>query len=65
MVEAVHDTLRLKYLDGGHGQGCNEDDDRFTLWRRRFHHFTFYGFALCFASTSVATLVAAKHSMKP
>src|SRR5690606_24117764 len=24
-------------------------------WRRRFHHFTFYGFMLCFAATSVAT----------
>ncbi len=56
VAEAAQDTLRLKYLDGGHGQGCNEADDRFTLWRRRFHHFTFYGFALCFASTSVATL---------
>ena len=56
IAEASHDALTLKYLDGGHGQGCNEDDDAFSLWRRRFHHFTFYGFMLCFASTSVATL---------
>jgi len=49
-------VLRLKYLDGGHGQGCNEQDDRFTLWRRRFHHATFYGFGLCLAATCVATL---------
>jgi citrate/tricarballylate utilization protein len=55
-AEATRDALRLKYLDGGHGEGCNESDDRFTLWRRRFHHFTFYGFLLCFASTSAATL---------
>ncbi|MET3176867.1 UNVERIFIED_ORG: citrate/tricarballylate utilization protein [Variovorax guangxiensis] len=55
-AEAAHDALRLKYLDGGHGQGCNNEDDRFTLWRRRFHHFTFYGFMLCFASTCMATL---------
>ena len=55
-AEATHDVLRLKYLDGGHGEGCNNEDDRFSLWRRRFHHFTFYGFMLCFASTSVATL---------
>ena len=48
--------LRLKYLDGGHGEGCNNDDDAWTLWRRRFHHATFYGFMLCFAATSVATL---------
>ena len=26
------------------------------LWRRRFHHLTFYGFVLCFAATCVATL---------
>ena len=55
-AEATHDVLRLTYLDGGHGKGCNESDDRFTLVRRRFHHFTFYGFLLCFAATSVATL---------
>lgn len=55
-AEAADAVLRLKYLDGGHGEGCNEADDAFTLWRRRFHHFTFYGFLLCFAATSVATL---------
>ncbi|MBC7956179.1 MAG: tricarballylate utilization 4Fe-4S protein TcuB [Cytophagales bacterium] len=54
--EATRNVLQLKYLDGGHGEGCNEADDRFTLARRRFHHFTFYGFMLCFAATSVATL---------
>lgn len=42
-------------LDGGHGKGCNESDDAFTLLRRRFHHFTFYGFMLCFAATVTAT----------
>ena len=56
VAEAAKNALTLKYLDGGHGEGCNEEDDRFTLARRRFHHFTFYGFMLCFASTSVATL---------
>lgn len=56
VAEAAHDALRLRYLGGGHGKGCNEQDDAFTLWRRRFHHFTFYGFMLCFAATSVATL---------
>jgi citrate/tricarballylate utilization protein len=48
-------VLTLKYLDGGHGQGCNNADDRYTLWRRRYHHLTFYGFMLCFAVTVVAT----------
>ncbi len=55
-MEATHDVLRLKYLDGGHGEGCNNEGDAWTLWRRRFHHATFYGFLLCFAATSVATL---------
>lgn len=55
-AEAAYDAATLRYLGGGHGEGCNEADDAFTLWRRRFHHFTFYGFMLCFASTSVATL---------
>lgn len=55
-AEAAGNVLRLKYLDGGHGMGCNNADDAFTLLRRRFHHFTFYGFMLCFAATSVATL---------
>lgn len=54
--EATHDVLRLKYLDGGHGEGCNEDDDAFTLSRRRFHHLTFYGFLLCFAATVTGTI---------
>ena len=54
--EAAHNALALTYLGGGHGDGCNEDDDRFTLVRRRFHHLTFYGFLLCFAATCVATL---------
>ena len=52
---AANDALRLRYLDGGHGEGCNNEDDAFTLARRRFHHFTFYGFMLCFAATTVAT----------
>lgn len=55
-LEATQAVLRLKYLDGGHGEGCNNEDDRFTLSRRRFHHFTFYGFMLCFAATSLATV---------
>ena len=54
--EATGDVLTMKYLDGGHGEGCNNADDGFTLWRKRFHHFTFYGFMFCFASTSVATI---------
>ena len=55
-AEAARDALTLKYLDGGHGDGCNEADDAFTLARRRAHHLVFYGFMLCFAATCVATL---------
>jgi citrate/tricarballylate utilization protein len=55
VAEATKSVLALTYLEGGHGEGCNEADDRFTLARRRFHHFTFYGFMLCLASTCVAT----------
>ena len=55
-AEATSDVLKLKYLGGGHGEGCNNEDDAWTLWRKRFHHATFYGFMLCFASTSVATV---------
>ena len=55
-AEAAHDALRLKYLGGGHGDGCNNENDAFTLARKRMHHLTFYGFMLCFAATSVATV---------
>ena len=54
--EAARDVLTLRHLGGGHGEGCNNEDDAFSLVRRRFHHATFYGFLLCFAATSVATL---------
>jgi citrate/tricarballylate utilization protein len=55
-AEATHDALKLKYLGGGHGDGCNNEDDAFTLARKHTHHLTFYGFMLCFAATSVATV---------
>ena len=55
-TEAARAALTLKYLDGGHGEGCHDEDDRATHARRRWHHFTFYGFMLCLASTSGATL---------
>lgn len=51
---ALGDVFTLRYLDGG-GGGCTAEGSPSTR-RRLFHHFTFYGFLLCFASTSVATL---------
>jgi len=56
LKEAAKHALQLTYLDGGHGEGCNNDSDRWTHARRHAHHATFYGFMLCFAATSVATL---------
>lgn len=52
--EAMKDTMRLRYLDGG-GPGCINEDERPNDNRRLYHHFTFYGFLLCLASTSTAT----------
>lgn len=53
--QAAHDAARLRYLDGG-GVGCMNEDEKPTDSRRVYHHLTFYGFLLCFASTSVATV---------
>jgi citrate/tricarballylate utilization protein len=53
--QAMKDAGRLRYLDGG-GVGCFNEDERPTDRRRIYHHLTFYGFLLCFAATSVATL---------
>lgn len=50
---AIRDVMILKYLDGG-GHGCNYPDDRFSMIRRWLHHAVFYGFMLCFASTTAA-----------
>ena len=55
-TEAAGMALSLQYLGGGHGEGCHDEDDTFTERRRRAHHLTFWGFMLCFAATSVATL---------
>ena len=52
---ATRDAAELRYLDGG-GPGCMNEDERPNDRRRLYHHLTFYGFLLCFASTSVATI---------
>lgn len=52
---AMGDALRLKFLAGA-GYGCNYPDDRFSHIRRRLHHFVFYGFLLCLASTTIAAV---------
>jgi citrate/tricarballylate utilization protein len=53
--QAIWDTLRLRYLDGG-GDGCAYPGDLPSNARRWFHHLTFYGFMLCFAATSLGVI---------
>lgn len=53
LLGAAGDVLTLANLGGG-GHGCNDRDASFSTARRRFHHALFYGFLLCFASTTVA-----------
>lgn len=58
IIQAVKSAGRMKNLEGGHGDGCNfEDEDRFSHARRHFHQATLYGFLLCFASTSSGTVL--------
>lgn len=58
IVEAARSAGAMRNLDGGQGQGCNfEEGDRYSNARRVFHQLTLYGFLLCFAATSVATLM--------
>ncbi len=55
---ALRSAATLKNLSGGQGQGCNfEDGDRFNNNRRWLHQAAMYGFLLCFASTSSATMM--------
>jgi citrate/tricarballylate utilization protein len=53
LTKALGDVFTLHYLDGG-GGGCSYPNERQSQSRRWFHHFTFYGFGLCFASTVTA-----------
>jgi citrate/tricarballylate utilization protein len=53
--DASKDAGQLRYLNGGN-IGCYNEDERPTDRRRNYHHLVFYGFLLCFAATSVATV---------
>jgi citrate/tricarballylate utilization protein len=55
VLDAGRAAATLQYLDGG-GGGCMTEAER-PDDRRFFHHCTFYGFLLCFASTSLATVL--------
>jgi putative MFS transporter len=52
---AFKDAVTLRHLQV-QGAPCTDAVEVRRPWRRWFHHLTFYGFALCFASTSVAAL---------
>jgi len=52
--QAMKDAGSLRYLDGG-GVGCMNEDEKPSDRRKLYHHLTFYGFMLCFASTISAT----------
>jgi citrate/tricarballylate utilization protein len=53
--QATRDVLTLKHLHAT-GEDCVDAEEQRRPLRRWLHHFTFYGFALCFASTTVAAL---------
>ncbi len=58
VLNAFGSAARMKNLAGGHGDGCNfEDQDRFSHARRWAHQAVMYGFLLCFASTSSGTVL--------
>ncbi|MEM9798201.1 MAG: tricarballylate utilization 4Fe-4S protein TcuB [Pseudomonadota bacterium] len=54
--QAMREAGSLRYLDGG-GMGCMSESANPDRHRRTFHHLTFYGFLLCFASTSSGTIM--------
>jgi citrate/tricarballylate utilization protein len=54
-VRAMRDVLTLRHLHGS-GADCTDAIERRSPWRRWFHHCTYYGFLLCFASTTTAAI---------
>ena len=48
--QALKETFSLQHLHGQGEVGCTYPDAYHSHWRRRFHHFTFYGFMLSFAA---------------
>ncbi len=56
--DALRSAGRMKNLSGGHGDGCNfEEEDRYSNTRRWYHQAAMYGFLLCFASTASGTVL--------
>ncbi len=63
-MQAARDVLALKNLSSS-GAGCTYPDEEHSQARRIFHHFTFYGFLLCLASTTVAAIYHFAGSVAP
>ena len=59
ITDALAASASLRYLGGdnaGGAPGCPSDSARNSNRRKYFHHMTFYGFMMCFASTSLGTI---------
>ncbi len=56
LAGAGRSASTLEYLDGG-GVGCMNVDEHPTDSRRLYHHATYYGFAACLASTTLAAIL--------
>ena len=54
--QGLRDAFSLRHLHGSGADCTFAGEEQRTPLRRWFHHLTFYGFLLCFASTSVATV---------
>jgi citrate/tricarballylate utilization protein len=52
---ALRDASTLRHLHPASVDCVSAEEER-TPWRRWYHHLTFYGFVLCFASTTVAAI---------
>ena len=58
LAGAIGSAAGMRNLAGGAAEGCNfEDEDRYSNARKLAHQAVMYGFLLCFAATSVATLL--------
>lgn len=58
ILKAASKAARMTDLAGGHGDGCNfEDQGRFSHARRYAHQAILYGFLLCFAATMAGTVL--------
>ena len=55
LLRGLRDGLTLRHLHST-GPDCTSNEEQRSPWRRYFHHATFYGFLLCFASTTVAAI---------